>query len=470
MIPTSGRKPPVGGRTKSPQAEIPSPQQDAEDINPENDYSGSSSFDARVVISAFARQRIVCSVINPQKTERDSLPELIRNLADCADIVVIDWSLHEDEGEMAMEILASILRQDATRASGRLRLLAIFTVNPAIAKIATIIKEELEKDLPDPVEEGPDGFSLSYGATRIIILAKPERTKILPEYHHRIVEFDKLAESLTDEFAAMTAGLVSNVVVSAFSNIRKNTYRVLSRFSKNLDSPYLSHRFMSPEPHDAEDYLAALVAEELRALLEEADVGEHAGLEAIRAWLDARGFSGLALDSSNTLPTEDVLAILDRGLEHFAKLPQDKKEKLDRKIHTLPLSQQFQTSVSEKAEHLDERFAHLTMMHSHYDERVPMLTLGTILKQVDVDNPLYLVCVQPRCDCVRVSGRQNFPFLPLIPKESRFDTILIDNNEYVRLIISRKPYDLVLIPFRPSDSGLGIVTASKVNGEYLLSR
>ena len=79
---------------------------------------------------------------------------------------------------------------------------------------------------------------------------------------------------------------------------------------------------------------------------------------------------------------------------------------------------------------------------------------------------MYLVCVQPRCDCVRVSGRQNFPFLPLIPKESRFDTILIDNNEYVRLIISRKPYDLVLIPFRPSDSDLGIITAGKVNGEY----
>ena len=100
----------------------------------EIDHSSNPYFDARVVISAFAKKRIVCSVINPQKTEMDSLPELICDLADCADIVVIDWSLHNDEGEKAMEIIASILRQDETRPPGRLRLLAIYTVNPAIAQ------------------------------------------------------------------------------------------------------------------------------------------------------------------------------------------------------------------------------------------------------------------------------------------------------------------------------------------------
>ena len=59
------------------------------------------------------------------------------------------------------------------------------------------IKEHLEKELPNPVEEDSDGFALSYGATRIVILAKPERAKIPPEYHDRIVEFDQLAERLT---------------------------------------------------------------------------------------------------------------------------------------------------------------------------------------------------------------------------------------------------------------------------------
>ena len=467
VIPTSGRRPPVGGRDQLPQAEIPTPQQNAEDVNPLNDDS-SSSFDARAVISAFSKQRIVCSVINPQETERDSLPELIRNLADCADIVVIDWSLHEDEGQMATEILASILRQDATRASGRLRLLAIFTVNPAIAKIATEIKEKLERDLPNPVEEDPDGFSLSYGATRIVILAKPEYAKIPSEYHHRIVGFDQLAERLTDEFAQMTAGLVSNVVISAFSSIRKNTYRVLSRFSENLDSPYLSHRFMSPEPPDAESHLTALVAEELQALLEEANVGEHAGIRAIKAWFDAHGLPEITLDSSHKFSTQDLIKVLDKGLKYFDGLTERKRDDLERKIHKLPLSQCFQAAVNEKAESLDERFSCLTMMRSHYEGRVPSLRLGTILKPLAAKDPPFLVCVQPRCDCVRVSDKQNFPFLPLlsVPQESRFDTVLLDDGQYVRLAISRKPYDLVLIPFGSAGNDQGPVTASKVNEEY----
>ena len=395
----------------------------------------------------------------------NSLLELICDLADCADILVFDWSLHNDDGAKAMEIIASILRQDESRSLGRLRLFAIYTGNPAIAKIPTTIKEHIERNLLIPLEQNPDGFVLSYGATRIVILAKPEPTKIPSEYHHRIVEFDKLVESLTDEFTLMTAGLVSNVVVSAFSNIRKNTYRILNRFSNNLDSPYLSHRFMSPEPLDAESYITGLVAEELHALLEEANVGEQAGLKSIRAWLRVQGFSGITLDASSNISPEDVLVILEKGLQEFSGLSEDKKEKLERRLHKLPLSEQFRSLVPGNAESPDERFAHLTLMLSHYDGRVPVLTLGTILKQLGVENPRYLVCVQPRCDCVRITGKQNFPFLPLTRNESRFDTILIDDDKYVRLLISRKPYDLVLIPFKPSGNDPGVVLASRVNGE-----
>ena len=325
--PRAGHRPPIGGKTPLAQPGALSPEE-SENVESEADHTSNPYFDDKAVVRAFAKKSIVCSVINPAKTETDTLTELISDLADCADITVIDWSLHGDNGDKAKEIITSILRQDKTRPAGRLRLLAIYTGNNEIISIAPMIKQHLEEELPDPVEVDPDGFALSCGGTRIAILAKPERTKIPQEYHDHIVEFDNLAESLTDEFTQMTAGLVSNVVVSAFSSVRKNTYRVLSRFSKNLDSPYLSHRFMSSEPHDAEDHLVALVAEELHALLEDANIGEHAGSEAIRAWLDARSFSGMTIDPTNPLSAKDVLAILDRGLdlEYYPKLPTKKGE------------------------------------------------------------------------------------------------------------------------------------------------
>ncbi len=184
-----------GRRTLILQAEPPLLQQAAEDISTEIDLGSNPYFDYRGVIGAFAKKRIVCSVINPRDTEMDDLPELIRHLADCADIVVIDWSLHNDDGEKAMEILASILRQDATPTPGRLRLLAIYTVNPHIDRIPVAIKEHLERELPIQAEEDSDGFALSYGATRIVILAKPERAKIQAEFHDRVVEFNQLPES-----------------------------------------------------------------------------------------------------------------------------------------------------------------------------------------------------------------------------------------------------------------------------------
>ena len=467
--PTPSSRPPIGDKKQIPQAETLLPRQASEDINTEIDLSSNPAFDYRVVIGAFAKKRIVCSVINPRETERDDLPELIRHLADCADIVVIDWSLHNDNGEKAMEILASILRQDETPAPGRLRLLAIYTVNPHIDRIPIDIKEHLAKELSIQAEEDSDGFALSYGATRIVILAKPERTKIQPEFHDRIVEFNQLPDRLTDEFTTMTAGLVSNVVVSAFSRIRKNTYRVLSRFSDNLDSPYLSHRFMSPEPHDAESHISALVAAELQALLEEAKIGRNAGIDAIRAWLDAISFPGFTLGYAShkqqAFSLEDVLLVLDNGLGNFNKLSNKDRNRLDEELHTKQMTLHF-SNGSEDASALDERFAAISLMRSHYDETVPVLTLGTIIKDVSGDNPSYFVCVQPRCDCVRLSSKRSFPFLPLIPDKSWFDTVLPDDGQHIRLRVMRKPHQIKLLCFAPRATENGVIVARKEEGQF----
>jgi hypothetical protein len=392
--PRAGHRPPIGGKTPLAQPGALSPEE-SENVESEADHTSNPYFDDKAVVRAFAKRGIVCSVINPAKTETDTLTELISDLADCADITVIDWSLHGDNGDKAKEIITSILRQDKTRPAGRLRLLAIYTGNNEIISIAPMIKQRLEEELPYPVEVDPDGFSLSHGATRIVILAKPEYTKIPSEYHHRIVEFDKLAERLTDEFAQMTAGLVSNVVVSAFSTIRKNTYRVLSRFSENLDPPYLSHRFMLPEPHDAETYISALVASELQTLLEEAKIGRNADLDAIRAWFNAKNFQGFTLDYASDkqqkFSFDDVLLILDSGLENFKGLSGKNRARLDEELHTKPMTLYF-SNGREAASALDERFAAISLMRSHYEESAPVLTLGTIIKEVCSDESYFFVC------------------------------------------------------------------------------
>jgi hypothetical protein len=104
--PRTGHRPPIGGKTPLAHPAASSPEE-SENFESETDQIGNPYFDDKAVVRAFAKKGIVCSVINPAKTEMDSLSELICDLADCADITVIDWSLHNDDGLKAKEIITS---------------------------------------------------------------------------------------------------------------------------------------------------------------------------------------------------------------------------------------------------------------------------------------------------------------------------------------------------------------------------
>ena len=121
------------------------------------------------------------------------------------------------------------------------------------------------------------------------------------EFHDRIVEFEDLPERLTDEFTMITAGLVSNVVLASFASIRRNTSKVLRRFSPRLDPAFLAHRFMLQEPSEAEEHLVTLISEELHGILEEERVGTKADIKAIEARLASVNFSGLTLRGKNAI-------------------------------------------------------------------------------------------------------------------------------------------------------------------------
>lgn len=466
MLPVSVRRPPLRNEEQMLQTQSPSPQQGVTKTDTEIDQSSNPYFDARAVISAFAKKRIVCSVVNPQETERESLPELIRNLADCADILVIDWSLHNDEGEMAMQILASILHQDATRTTDRLRLLAIYTGSPAIARISSQVRDYLDQQISVRVEEDQDGFALTHGATSVIILAKPEGDKIPADARHRIVAFDALVECLTDEFTQMTAGLVSNVVVNSLAHLRKSTFKMLGRFSGDLDAPYLTHRLLQDNlPEDAEEDLVMLFSREIEAILEETGAGSCAGVEAIKAWLEINDIKGFELGGNKSLTHDQIIELFTKGIAEFKVDGMSKKAK--ESLHEKATRQLYHSAEDG---HLDEKFAHLTVMRSFYENKPPTLTLGTILKAIKRnadDPPEYWVCLLPRCDTVRLDNDQAFPFLPLVINQSRFNVVLHEGDTYTRLFVATKPYDLRVFIFRPEAIRYRKVVAIKESGNYL---
>lgn len=266
----------------------------------------------------------------------------------------------------------------------------------------------------------------------------------------------------------MTAGLVSNVVLESLAEIRRNTHRILSQFSSDLDAPYLTHRVLLFKPDEAEDLLSALVAEELQGILEDARVGSRANLEAVEAWVQAKQEAGvhftLELGTGNDEPLtiEKVIDLLRMGIQNqdwnLTGLSNTKRNN----AHKLPLVRMFQPDHPNPGS-LDEKFAFITTMRACYEHYVPRLTLGTILKTGSDPIYSYWVCIQPRCDCVRMDSVRAFPFLPLkqAGEAGKFNIVLNEGDAYIRLLFSEKPYDIRLIRFRPRKRDKGVVTAKR---------
>ena len=92
----------------------------------------------------------------------------------------------------------------------------------------------------------------------------------------------------------------------------------------------------------------------------------------------------------------------------------------------------------------------------------PILTLGSIIK--DKNNNHY-ICIQQRCDSVRIKeGQRRFLFLPL---EDEGEYPLIVNNS-LTLFPNKSSFALKTIRFKPQE-GATIIQASMVNDKYIFT-
>ena len=461
-------------------ADVDIPERTASDDAEAADASGRvGRLDAKKVIDSFARKGIVCSVLRPRRDEVAGLADTVERLASCADIIILDWTLHKDAGKTAQEMIERIARS-SIGSPGQLRLIAVYTVAPGIIGISQTIKGILVR-IADANEEGSgatrvheedDGLTLVFGAARITVLAKHE-TAVPRQYVDHVVPFEQLADRVVEEFTAMTAGLVSNVVLQAMAQLRRNTHRILGQFSVDLDAPYLTHRALLKHPVEAEDHLTALAAEELQAILEEAQVGGKANSRACRVWLKAKEDAGRDFTlrwprggeqpEERKVTAEELSELLKVGLEAWecGDLPRRIREK----GHKLLLTRAFQ--ADEAGPHfLDEKFAFATTMRAYYEQTAPKLTLGTIINGVSERSTSYWICIQPPCDCVRIDAIRAFPFLPLriAEDDDKFNYVIREDDGYVRLLIRKRPYELESISFCPCRDG--VIAARKQDEAY----
>jgi len=431
----------------------------------------SHDLDAKAVTDGFAERGLVCAVLRPTITEYISTAP---NTATArADIVVLDWVLHNDNGAKTLGLISSLIDSD----SDRLRLIAIYTGQKDLKRIADRILELISRRSDKFSVQQPNAFSVERGPVRVSVFAKPGTRipKEDPQASSRILASSELPEALINEFAEMTAGLVPHVTLASLAALRRSSHRILRRLSPSLDPAYLWHRANHVHPRDAESDLKAIIVEELAAVVADEKVETHADINAIGAWLDdfiSGGDYKARFALSESVDSQQMLELLSKGSKGDDNKPIRERfgALVSGKAHTRT-NQCFAQGITENTK-ANEDFAMLLSVRNHYEPPTPILSLGTVTRTGAAAQAKYWMCLQPVCDCLRLKQRTAFPLLPLeiVPAGEPFHLVVRPADaESVRLKLLSKPLNLVMEQFDPTDADAGTIAATLDSGEWFFN-
>lgn len=382
---------------------------------------GRHTLNAKRFIDSFARNGLICSIVRPEESKelapidqdrpasaansyQGQLIGTTMQIIKRADLVIIDWRINQDYGDQAILMIKNILLQDSGEHKAHLRLIAIYTGDDELDPIVNRVSQELG------MEREPDTPAARKGPVRVVVFAK-ESAKVPTHHDDRKASPEELPARLVEEFATMTGGLISNVAISALAVLRANTYSLLTVLDKDLDAAYLTHRLLLTQPDDAAELLVSTIVSELRSVLDEHSIGSDAGREAIQDWMAATHDAGVTFEiKDHSLSRDEMEQWLLTG--QLKDLGNKKIESAKSKNYS-KLTEILSGGGDGYA--LDSRFAMLTSLRTrHRQEPVPpMLTLGTIVEDMSESAEYrFWMCIQPRCDSVRLKDNVKFPFLP----------------------------------------------------------
>ena len=394
------------------------------------------TLDARSVIGSFSDLGVICGVVGPAQSAMDAMRQ--------ADIVVLDWLLQDDDPCFTLNLLGDILGGRDDR--NALRLVAVYTGEARLQDIAQKVFGELQRMELSP-EDSDMPNSIPYRHGRLVLYAKSNVNLAAP-LKERSVAAEDLPARLLDDFALMTEGLLPSIALTSLAAVRESEHKVLDQFRAELDPAFLAHRACLPEPEEAEGQMVSHVAEELRGLMDNAvAVASPASADAVERWLRDKFEEHTQIEfGDKTLDLEQTVRLANGSL----KKPKDKD--------VTSLSSGF---AGRQVGGLDERLAWIMSFRTVFNAPPPTLWLGTVVAQVADGEEQLLLCMRPRCDCVRLNDETLFLFLPFSAPQRPGQQIVVRlGNQFKRLAINLKPSGWILRRFRPSEE-FGPVTATR---------
>ena len=438
------------GEIDEPKTEVVTPGRHAPPSNPDDQgpvgRDLKHTLNAGSIVESFSALGIICGVVGPEAPAMAVMRQ--------ADIVILDWLLRDDNPRYTLQLLRELLDDDADRNS--LRLVAIYTGEARLQEICEIVIGELKNTGLEPKEDETK-TKILYRHGQLVFYAK-SNVNLEKALRHRSVSEEAFPEKLVDDFASMTGGLLPGIALASLTAVREGEHMVLDRFHADLDPAFLGHRACLPSPEDAEGQIVNHVAEELRGLMDNTVAeASPASANAVENWIRRKGDEGRSFTfRGQKLDLEQTIALANKGFEASGV----------RNIGFRHLSAGFAGS---EVAGLDEKLAWIMSFRTIYNKPPPILWLGTVVTELPSEDgqhqtgdEKHLICMRPRCDCVRLEGKASFFFLPLADPQKDKEQIMVEiDHTFERLSIKFDSSGWVFRQFEPPEGEDSIIPIDK---------
>lgn len=395
------------------------------------------------IVTSFSKEGIICALYEPQPGFETGVSSEVYKMCERPDILILDWDFSNDRGVKALGLISELCRKGRDEFPHHTRLIAIYTSDSSLIGVSNSIADRL---LDRGLEAVPidTQLRLKSGAVRLVIYGKP--ISRIGEDADFTVEESQLAPRLVDEFVRMHTGITPSLALSGLSSIRRNSKRILDRMNGNLDGPFLLHRKMVAAREEAFHQIPELLAEELRAVIED-----------------------------NALSDEQVHRLANE-FEGNPKIEEADKELLlsGKSAKNLAKDLKNDDGVIPTAH---RELASLYSSKTFYSEKNRFLSFGTVVRfRETVCRWSYGVCLVPVCDSVHLDStrKASFPFWALHENNysrgfKKFGFVLtLDNEDQISLGAGGKAGDMLWTESFTVDPDTKTVSAKKDDQTYAL--
>ena len=116
---------------------------------------------------------------------------------------------------------------------------------------------------------------------------------------------------------------------------------------------------------------------------------------------------------------------------------------------------------------LDEQLAWIMSFRTVYNAPSPTLWLGSVVTELSDKGERHLICMRPRCDCVRLTEETLFFFLPLYePGKTKQQIVVKLDDKFKRLGIEFDSSGWVCQKFKPLPEHEAVIATPQNDGRF----